>query len=148
MGLADPPLAAPLDTPVDTTSKVFEMIMELERLQRRSVEAVASATANRVADGAKSLFGHGRFASGMDLLYMALSSCRTALAARTWQRYCADLRQDDELMETVLESPITRRALEKPRGYAGDAVLIDYIYGCRDVSSDPPTSASGREILA
>lgn len=31
-------------------------------------------------------------------------------------------------MRTVVRSPLTRRALHKPRGYAGDAVLIDLIY--------------------
>jgi extracellular factor (EF) 3-hydroxypalmitic acid methyl ester biosynthesis protein len=30
--------------------------------------------------------------------------------------------------EMVLEDPYARRACEKPRGYAGDAVMLDYIY--------------------
>jgi extracellular factor (EF) 3-hydroxypalmitic acid methyl ester biosynthesis protein len=30
----------------------------------------------------------------------------------------------------LLQSPLTRRAFEKPRGYAGDAELIDLMYGC------------------
>src|SRR5215475_11877146 len=30
--------------------------------------------------------------------------------------------------ELVLQDPYSRRAREKPRGYAGDAVMLDYIY--------------------
>jgi extracellular factor (EF) 3-hydroxypalmitic acid methyl ester biosynthesis protein len=32
------------------------------------------------------------------------------------------------LAQMVLEDPYARRAVEKPRGYAGDAVMLDYIY--------------------
>lgn len=43
------------------------------------------------------------------------------------------------------EDPYTRRAFEKPRGYAGDAVMLDYIY-----DSMPPegTSEIGRQVFA
>lgn len=36
--------------------------------------------------------------------------------------------QKHSLHRLVLECPFTRRAFEKPRGYAGDAVMLDYIY--------------------
>ena len=44
------------------------------------------------------------------------------------------------------EDPYTRRGYLKPRGYAGDAVLLDYVYGTAAI--DEETSAFGREILA
>ena len=60
----------------------------------------------------------------------------------------------DEMMATcrahplhalVQQDPFTHRAASKPRGYAGDAVMMDYIYG-----ATPPedTSALGREVFA
>jgi hypothetical protein len=36
----------------------------------------------------------------------------------------------------LLQSPFTRRAYEKPRGYAGDAVLMDLIYGIAPPGDD------------
>lgn len=36
--------------------------------------------------------------------------------------------QKHPLHGRVLQDPFTRRAFEKPRGYAGDAVMLDYIY--------------------
>ncbi len=36
--------------------------------------------------------------------------------------------QSHLLAQIILEDPYSRRAYEKPRGYAGDAVMLDYIY--------------------
>ena len=43
------------------------------------------------------------------------------------------------------QDPFTHRARTKPRGYAGDAVLIDYIY--RGLPNSRDTSELGREIF-
>lgn len=39
-----------------------------------------------------------------------------------------DICQNHPLHRQLLDDPFTRRAFEKPRGYAGDAVMLDYIY--------------------
>lgn len=70
----------------------------------------------------------------------------------------ADLDQRDvraHLQPLCLRHPITRilhqdpfslRSWRKPRGYAGDAPLIDYLYG---LSSPPPdTTSHGSEVFA
>jgi extracellular factor (EF) 3-hydroxypalmitic acid methyl ester biosynthesis protein len=36
--------------------------------------------------------------------------------------------QQHALARLILEDPYSRRAFEKPRGYAGDALMLDYVY--------------------
>ena len=45
-----------------------------------------------------------------------------------WQAFARSCRKH-ELHSFLLEDPLTRRAFVKPRGYAGDAVMLDFIYG-------------------
>lgn len=45
----------------------------------------------------------------------------------------------------ALQDPYTRRGYEKPRGYAGDAVLLDYVYGTTSVPDG--TTEFGEAIL-
>ena len=48
--------------------------------------------------------------------------------------------------KTLMEDPYTRRSVQKPRGYAGDAGLIDYLY--RVAGPEPEDTYNGREIFA
>ena len=45
----------------------------------------------------------------------------------------------------VLEDPFTRRARNKPRGYAGDAEMIDYLY---NQVAPAGTTAAGQQVFA
>jgi hypothetical protein len=47
----------------------------------------------------------------------------------------------------VLEDPHARRAREKPRGYAGDAVMLDYIYRPQAISGSAAALAMHRATI-
>jgi extracellular factor (EF) 3-hydroxypalmitic acid methyl ester biosynthesis protein len=73
--------------------------------------------------------------AGMSHLRESLRGLRAHLPPADWKAVCEQARQHP-VHELLLESPFTRRAYTKPRGYAGDAVLMDLIYGA------PPASDS------
>ena len=50
------------------------------------------------------------------------------------------------IVRVLHEDKFTARAFNKPRGYAGDAVLLDYIYGAEQFWSPPEMSWIGQRI--
>jgi SAM-dependent methyltransferase len=51
------------------------------------------------------------------------------------------------LRQVIHTDPFTRRAYYKPRGYAGDAELLDFIYGREERWPPPEASPIGRRIF-
>lgn len=80
----------------------------------------------------------------MDLLFQKRSEC---LSDQEWQdlvKYC----RLHPIRELLHEDPFTARAYKKPRGYAGDAVLIDFLYGVEEDWPVPPdTTELGARIF-
>jgi extracellular factor (EF) 3-hydroxypalmitic acid methyl ester biosynthesis protein len=64
----------------------------------------------------------------MGRLRSSLRELRAALPPDEWASVGEQGRRH-KLHQLLLQSPFTRRAYEKPRGYAGDAGLMDLIYG-------------------
>ena len=61
-------------------------------------------------------------------LFEGLRELRSAASTGEWPGLREQI-QSHPVRALIHEDPMTRRSFEKPRGYAGDAVLLDYIYG-------------------
>jgi len=56
---------------------------------------------------------------------------RNQWSRKEWRRFCLEVARVHPLRELLHQCPMTRHAYERPRGYAGDAALIDYLYAER-----------------
>ncbi len=75
-------------------------------------------------------------------MFEGLEHLRTTLPAEGWGAV-RELAQQHPLSQRILRDPMARRSYEKPRGYAGDVVLRDYIYRLKEPEAD---DAIGRAI--
>ena len=69
----------------------------------------------------------GCIAAGLDTLFDDLS-VRREDEPEGWPQYASDCL-NHPIRHLLHQDPFTYRAFSKPRGYAGDAVMMDYIYG-------------------
>ncbi|MGE0447407.1 MAG: methyltransferase type 12 [Vicinamibacterales bacterium] len=81
----------------------------------------------------------------LNTLLHHLRALKHSCEPSAWQDVVGALRAHP-IHRTILQSPLTGRAFHKPRGYAGDAVLLDVIYG----TGPHPASgtAVGRAVYA
>jgi extracellular factor (EF) 3-hydroxypalmitic acid methyl ester biosynthesis protein len=119
----------------------------------RSVEMNAilvnnpALTGLSILDEATALIQSGRLDEAPDSVFGALQGARENMSAEDWKEFARYMRDQHELAGLINEDPMTKRALEKPRGYPGDAVMMDYLYGIH-YSHEAAAKASplGREI--
>jgi SAM-dependent methyltransferase len=91
-----------------------------------------------LAQIARDFADHGAF-RGMATAQTVLSQVRAA-AGTAWPRLVSTSITGHPVIEIMRRCPLTRRCALKPRGYAGDAGVIDYIYGLTkgpDATFDP-----------
>jgi hypothetical protein len=98
-------------------------------------------------DEVHELFRKDRIDEGMTLLLPALQARRLELGDRSWSEF-ARLCLDHPLRRLLHQDPFTYRAFSKPRGYAGDAALLDFIYGEEEGWPPPKASEMGSHIFA
>jgi hypothetical protein len=83
----------------------------------------------------------GHIAAGLEDLFEDLSTRRDE-DSESWPDFARDCLAHP-LRRLLHQDPFTYRAFSKPRGYAGDAVMMDYIYGLGEAA----TAASGATPL-
>jgi extracellular factor (EF) 3-hydroxypalmitic acid methyl ester biosynthesis protein len=100
-----------------------------------------------ILDRAAACIESGRVNQAMDDIFTGLRRTRDNMSEEDWAEFARYARENHELVSWVYQDPLTKRAYEKPRGYAGDAVMMDYLYGIHGYH-DPAAGASelGREI--
>ena len=82
----------------------------------------------------------------MDELILTLRACRLGCEPEQWNELVGVCREHP-LCEVVHNDPFTYRAFSKPRGYAGDAELLDYIYGREEQWPPPSATPVGRRVF-
>jgi hypothetical protein len=82
----------------------------------------------------------------LDQLFGALRERKLHAEPADWLDFVALCRRHP-LMSLLHQDPFTSRAFHKPRGYAGDAVMMDYIYGREEQWPPPEADPIGRQVF-
>jgi SAM-dependent methyltransferase len=83
----------------------------------------------------------------MQRLTEDLAALRASRSTEDWREYTGAF-QEHPILKYLHEDAFTRRAFRKPRGYAGDAVLMDMVYGTGDGELVAKSSELGKRIYA
>jgi SAM-dependent methyltransferase len=82
----------------------------------------------------------------MDDLFVGLRNHKLQCTPPEWASLVEACRRH-RLCQLVHQDPFTFRAFSKPRGYAGDADMMDFIYGREEQWQAPPASPLGAAIF-
>ena len=95
-------------------------------------EALAFIQQDDVFSAMASLIGH-------------LAQVRANTTSSEWRRFAKSGAMDHPIRNVAHLCPMTRRSFDKPRGYAGDAVMLDHIYGIEHPGPDyHPATVAGK----
>ena len=78
-------------------------------------------------------------------IYAALHARRSESDPQEWQRF-VNLARRHPIIDVLHQDSFTHRAFSKPRGYAGDAGLLDQMYATEHGWSAPEMSWKGQRI--
>ena len=82
----------------------------------------------------------------MEELFTQLRCLRGRTFGQQWQKWIEAARSHP-IRQLVHQDPFTHRAFSRPRGYAGDAELLDFIYGREEGWPPPAATLLGQHIF-
>ncbi|MCA8969098.1 MAG: class I SAM-dependent methyltransferase [Planctomycetes bacterium] len=89
-------------------------------------------TSHPLLDKVLQMVVRGDLAGAADRLFAGLDEILGNSSDEEWKRFVKEVVPQHALAKIIHLDPLSHRAFAKPRGYAGDAVLLDYIYGILD----------------
>lgn len=96
-------------------------------------------------DKALTSIASGDVPAGMDLLVCSLRKMRGSRARDAWREEACPAIRAHPVREWVHQDPLTAHGFRKARGYSGDALLMDHVYGIdRLVAWPHPSTTAGQ----
>jgi extracellular factor (EF) 3-hydroxypalmitic acid methyl ester biosynthesis protein len=86
-----------------------------------------------------------RWSDSLERFFVGLNEMKASANPDWWLQFSEIDSLTHPIKDLLHEDPFTLRSFEKPRGYAGDAVMLDYIY--REREAPATTSDIGRRIF-
>lgn len=84
-------------------------------------------------DNAMGMIDNGDdIAAAIPMLCQELHETRRSLPTVEWRQFATVTCREHPLHAILSQDPLTARAFAKPRGYAGDAVMLDLVYAAED----------------
>lgn len=114
-------------------------------LDFRAPSPITSSKLRDELDRIEKRFLNDDVIEGMKDLRDMLLSVRSNVSAEYWLELSAETVMTHPIADLILQCPLTRRSYDKPRGYPGDAPLLDLIYGVGDDLKTPhPATIAGQ----
>ena len=81
-------------------------------------------------------------------LILKLNSLRNNLMTDDWQKMIKEVLRNHKIMEILHKDPLAKHSYIRPRGYPGDADLMDYIYDGHYVQFPNDVSDVGKLLFS
>lgn len=111
----------------------------------KTIEKYLHGQLNFTMDVCLAEINRGKVRENLSKLVATLSSHYTQYCSHKLKELFLNACHRHPLKQLLIQDPYTRRSVEKPRGYSGDAPLIDYLY--RLGAPAPSDTYLGREIF-
>jgi extracellular factor (EF) 3-hydroxypalmitic acid methyl ester biosynthesis protein len=105
-----------------------------------TINSITQKLIDRILNKTYEDFQHEDYVSGVYNLCIRLGKLLQTHGSTSFQDWIKDYCISHPVNEYLMQSPFTKRCFDKPRGYAGDATLIDYIYRIGDLKEAHSTA--------